>query len=97
MRGQGTHVYNSLMKKHPWYRDFFKVAAVLFGGGLLGIAVTVGIYMNKVDRLEDLYAISKEVAELKRDVAVLQERTKGSNAPLVMPPPTLRPTAGSQR
>lgn len=80
----------------PWYRDFFKVAAALFGAGLLSIAVTVGIYMNKVDRLEALYDVTKEVADLKRDVAVLQERT-GNNAPLGVPTTMPRPTAGKQR
>ena len=70
---------------------------VLLGAGFIGMAVRAGTYMEKVDRLETLYDISKQIAELKTEVAVLQERTKGSNSSLPTAPPTVRPTAGKQR
>ena len=73
----------------------FKIISGVSLIGVLGVAVTVGIYMNKVDRLESLYDISKDIASMRSDIAVLQERTKGSNAPEPFGP--IRPTAGKQR
>jgi len=81
----------------PWYEYLWRGLTVIASLGVIGLAVTAGKYMSKVDRLESLYEISKEISELKRDVAVLQERTKGSNSPFVPQPIELRPAAGKQR
>lgn len=78
-----------------------EVAAYIFGAGLLSVAVTLGIYIRMIQTHDD------DIRELKRsqDIGAVKERVSvlealfanRANAPLIVAPPSTRPTAGRQR
>lgn len=85
-------------KKAHWYKDAFRWIAILSGAGVLGIAVTVGIYIKTIQNHDaDIAALkaSQSFYDLKERVAVLEARV-GNNAPAPALPIT-RSTAGKQR
>lgn len=84
-------------QKTSWYVYAGRGGMVLFGAGFIGLAVTVGAYKQKVDRMESDLSTFKVIHDFDKRLAVLEERTKGSNSSLPITPPTVRPTAGKQR
>ena len=85
-------------KAKPWHIYATWIARglmVLFGTGFIGLAITTGIYKQKVDRIVEDISTFKIIHEMDKRIAILEERTKSVNASI--PPPVLRPTAGKQR
>jgi len=79
----------------PWYTDAFRIIAILSGSGVLALAVTVGIYKQRIDQMREDMAVVKLIHDVDRRLAVIEERTKLLNSST--PAPVLRPTAGEQR
>ena len=83
-------------KNKSHWPAIIKIGTGLFGAGFIGLAVTVGVYKQKVDRLTDDIATFKIIHDFDKRIAILEERTRGNNAP-VPAVATQRPAAGGQR
>ena len=77
----------------------FKIASGMSLAGVIGVAVTVGIYKQKVDRMIEDIDTFKIIHDIDKRLSIMEalEKARSNHSAPLVSAPVSRPAAGKQR